>query len=373
MKVLPNSFDRMWAQCNDDVLAATARVGASGWYILGREVEEFERAFSKQFGHTFAVGCGNGMDALEISLRASGIREGDHVLTSPLSAFATALAILRAGGVPVFCDIDSHGLLDPQHVEACCNENKSIKFVIPVHLYGFVADMSSLRTICDRNEVILIEDAAQAVGGRRGQVHVGRLSHATCYSFYPTKNLGALGDGGAIGTDVADIDRRARTLRNYGQSKQYEHTELGLNSRLDELHASILHQALLPRVAEWTSRRREVAMRYLSEISHPAIELVPGPDVEGSVWHLFPVLAAAQSREVFMEHLRNSGVQPGQHYPQLIPHQRALTKGDAAPIIHAQLDNAKRFVEQEVSLPINPFLSDAEVGYVIQTVNDWPG
>lgn len=352
-------------------MTATERVGLSGCYILGPEVQKFESSL-REFCHSeYVVGCGNGMDAIEIALRALGIKAGDHVLTSPLSAFATALAVIRAGGEPVYCDVDKHGLINPDLVQACLEKNPKIRFVLPVHLYGNMADMHSLRKITEGFGTILIEDAAQAIGASRAGTKVGALSRIACYSFYPTKNLGAIGDSGAITTAEAELDQSARAIRDYGQTEKYVHSVLGLNSRLDEMHAAILHDAFLPRLKDWTARRRAIAGRFLREIRNPDVTLMPGPDVEGGVWHLFPVLVAAEQRIAFMDHLKSYSVQAGQHYPTLIPDQAAMLSRVQTPMIFGELAVARELVRREVSLPIHPFMTAAEVDRVIAAVEDW--
>ena len=253
--ILLNDFQRQWADTRADVLDATERVGASGWYILGKNVESFERALAASFDRAFAVGCASGLDAIEIALRALGLRPGDKVLTTPLSAFATTLAILRAGGVPVFVDVDDHGLIDL----ARCEERLAtgdIRAFVPVHLYGQPLPLPRLAELQARFAVALVEDCAQSALARFRGRSAGTVGAIAATSFYPTKNLGALGDGGALLTDDPALRDRCASLRNYGQTARYQHDELGLNSRLDELQAAILAQAFLPRLPAWTERRR---------------------------------------------------------------------------------------------------------------------
>ena len=378
VKVEANSFKRMWAQCGSDIHAAVEAVGASGWYILGQEVAAFEAALAEAASLPFAIGVGNGMDALEISLHAAGMGPGDAVLCPPLSAFPTALAVLRAGGVPVFADVDENGALDPAAAAECLSRNPSIRFMIPVHLYGHMADMKTLGTLAMARGVTIIEDAAQAIGATRAypdgtRLQVGEVGSTACYSFYPTKNLGAIGDGGALVTADTGIDRQARAMRNYGQSAQYIHDIPGMNSRLDELHAAVMHRALLPRLAGWTDRRRHIAKRYLAAITHPDIILIPGPDPDGSVWHLFPVLAPAAARDGLMTYLRDAGIQVGVHYPKLMNTQNALSELAGTARTFGSLERAQAFTECEISLPIHPFLEEDEIGHVIDTLNGWRG
>ncbi len=370
ISVAANPFDRMWAECGPEILDAFDQVGKSGWYVLGRCVSGFEDDLAAYCNASSAVGCANGMDALEISLRAAGIRHGDQVLTTPLSAFATGLAILRTGAEPIYADVDSYGLLAPDAVAHALNVYPGIKAIVPVHLFGHLADTLALKELADTHGAVLIEDAAQAIGASRMGTCVGQHGLTACFSFYPTKNLGTLGDGGAIVTDDVQIAEISRSLRNYGQTKRYVHEEIGMNSRLDEVHAAILKAALLPRLAAWTNRRRNIAKQYMDKINNVRITLPGSPDLDGSVWHLFPVLVPPQERAEFLTHLSENDVQSGLHYPILIPDQKAVTNlGE--PNLADALDNAKLFAESEVSLPISPFLSDQEVEHVIATANSW--
>jgi dTDP-4-amino-4,6-dideoxygalactose transaminase len=364
--ILLNDFQRQWADTRADVLAAVEQVGASGWYILGKSVQSFEAALAATFGLPHAVGCASGLDAIELGLRALGLRAGEPVLTTPLSAFATTLAIVRAGGVPVFADVDDHGLIDLAACEALCGQ---IRFFVPVHLYGQSLDLDRLRALRDRFDLRIVEDCAQSISAERDGTRAGSVGQIAATSFYPTKNLGALGDGGAVVTGDAALARACASLRNYGQSARYVHDLPGLNSRLDELHAAILERAFLPRLPAWTDRRREIARRYLARIVHPAVRTLPMAGRPS--WHLFPTFVAAEARPGFQRFLETRGVQTAIHYPRLIPEQQALdavAQRSAGP-----LDNAQRLADTEVSLPIHPYLDDAELDIVVAAVNDWPG
>jgi len=364
-----NDFARQWQVVGPRVLEAAERVGKSGHYILGAEVEEFEAAIAKRFDVAHAVGVGNGMDALEIALRCLDLRPGEKVLTTPLSAFATTLAILRAGGAPVFVDVDEFGAVDLDQCRSLIERDRSIRFLLPVHLYGFALDLEKLLQLKNEFDLRVVEDCAQAMGSRHRGQSVGTVGQAAAASFYPTKNLGALGDSGAILTNDDGISRRATALRNYGQTSPYVHETLGLNSRLDELHAAILNAALLPELDTWTGARREIASEYLAGISNSAIRsLRPYADME-PVWHLFPIKVAAHTRDDFREHLRSRGIQTGVHYPCLIPNQPAMKSVKFE--VEGELSNARAFCAGEVSLPIHPFLSKTEIESVIAAGNAW--
>jgi dTDP-4-amino-4,6-dideoxygalactose transaminase len=373
MSVAPvslNDFVRQWNAAGSDVLSAVREVGESGYYILGKQVAAFEAELARFSARKHAVGCANGLDAIEISLRSLDIAPGDKVLTTPLSAFATTLAVLRAGGIPVFVDVDETGLLDLNLVEAALAADASIRFLLPVHLYGQVLDLTRLSAIKKRFGVKIVEDMAQAIGAHSGALAVGSVGELAATSFYPTKNLGAIGDGGALFTDDRELDRRCRALRDYGQTQKYVHDVPGLNSRLDELHAAVLLRAFLPRLAGWTERRRQIAQTYLAGIRHPQIRPLPAPANSRSVWHLFPTHVPAARRDALMAYLREAGIGSAVHYPRLIPDQGALA--GATYHVLGDLRRAKDLAECELSLPIHPYLTDEEVGRVIDAVNAWP-
>lgn len=364
-----NDFKRLWADAGDAVVAATQAVGASGWYVLGKEVAAFEQELAA-FAHSpFAVGCASGLDAIEIALRAQGIAPGDRVLTTPLSAFATTLAIIRAGAVPVFCDTDESGLLDLEAADAALREVAGIRYIVPVHLFGHALDLERLWRLSDVHDVQIVEDSAQAIGAAWRDKPVGSVSGVSATSFYPTKNLGALGDGGAVFCATEELAQTCRSLRDYGQTAKYEHTLLGLNSRLDELQAAILRQAMLPRLPNWLQRRAEVAERYRRGIANPGVAIASVPEGSQSSWHLFPVRVAADQRTGFMEHLKRHGIGCGIHYPILIPDQPAL-KGRSFER-WGELSRARLLSQEGVSLPIHPYLHEEEVERVVSTVNSW--
>ena len=364
-----NPLDRQWTAIGPDVVQAVERVGASGWYVLGREVESFEQAFAAQSGTAHAVGCASGLDAIEIGLRALGLAPGERVLTTPLSAFATSLAILRAGGVPCFVDVDASGLLDLDEVEKELSGDSSLRFLLPVHLFGHALDLERLANLRDRFGLRILEDAAQAALARSNGVAVGSVGQATAVSFYPTKNLGALGDGGCVLSNDEHIADDCCAIRDYGQSAKYVHDRYGMNSRLDELHAAVLRSAMLPRLSDWTARRRQIAARYRAGLSDAAVSLPPTPEHSESVWHLFPVLVREGQRSHLLEHLGSSGVQAGVHYPRLASEQPALPPDPEQQL--GELQNAHRFRDNEVSLPIHPYLRDDEIDRVVAIVREW--
>jgi dTDP-3-amino-3,4,6-trideoxy-alpha-D-glucose transaminase len=360
-KIAANDFKRQWWDIRDDALAAVDRVGESGWLVLGEEVEAFEEELAAWWGVEFAVGVASGLDALEIGLRCAGVGPGDRVLTTPLTAFATTLAILRAGGEPVWCDVDGSGNLDPEQVEGALRADESIRAVLPVHLYGHPLDPGELRRIAADHGVAVVEDCAQSAGAERGGAPTGTAGVAAGTSLYPTKNLGALGDAGVLLTGDGGIAARARSLRDYGQRGRYEHVEQGLNSRLDELHAAILRTALLPRLDGHLRRRRQIADRYVEALGDTCLGPIQ-PTGGRSAHHLFPVEVLEGDPGAVREQLVGAGVQVGRHYPFVCPEQHAVA---GIGISLGPLATARRLAECELSLPIHPYLEDEEVEAVI--------
>jgi dTDP-3-amino-3,4,6-trideoxy-alpha-D-glucose transaminase len=364
-----NDFRRQWDDIRADATAAFERVGESGWYVLGSEVREFEAALAAFWGIPHALGVASGLDAIEISLKALGCQAGDHVLTTPLSAFATTLAIVKLGAVPVFVDTDAHGLIDLERCRDLFWKRPDIRFFVPVHLYGHSLDMAALRQMRAEFELHMVEDCAQSIGASfRGEA-TGTAAQFAATSFYPTKNLGALGDGGAILTSTPQALEQAAALRDYGQTAKYRHASIGYNSRLDELQAALLRDAMLPRLARWIERRRTIASRYLVAIHHPEVHPMGAPEGSESSWHLFPVLVSPDRKSAFLAHLKASGIGAGEHYPSIIPDQPALTH--VATELTSDFAIARRIAASEVSLPIHPYLTDEEVERVIDAVNSW--
>ena len=367
--VSSSPFVRQWEDTRSDVLNAVDAVGASGWYILGERVRSFEERIAAHCGRAHAVGCASGLDAIELALRVLGLQPGDKVLTTPLSAFATTLAIVRAGGHPVFVDTDEQGLLDLDLADDALQQDAEIRFMVPVHLYGRCLDMGHLMDIQSRHGIPVIEDCAQALGAAHDGRLAGSVGRVATLSFYPTKNLGALGDGGALVTDDPEVAELAGQLRDYGQIAKFEHVHRGMNSRLDELHAAVLEDVFLPRLEEWNTRRAEVARHYLEGVSNPDIRLVPVRPGFRSSWHLFPCCVPGDRRAAFRAHLDAGGVQTTVHYPTLIPSQPALAS--APHEVVGTVERARALTEEEVSLPIHAYLLDREVERVVQLVNEW--
>jgi dTDP-4-amino-4,6-dideoxygalactose transaminase len=353
-----NDFKRHVARLEPVLSQALTRVLQSGWYILGKEVEAFEREFAAYVGAAHAVGVGNGMDALQLGLMAWDVGPGDEVITTPNSAFASTLAILRVGATPVFVDLDERDYaLDVAKIEAAITPRT--RALLPVHIYGRAANLSALQTIADQHKLVLLNDACQAHGARHKGRDIATYGAASAYSFYPTKNLGCLGDGGMIVCDDADKAARLRSLRDYGQKQRYHHTEAGLNSRLDELQAAVLREKLKQLPAH-TAHRRAIAARYLAGLTGLPLAL-PGYDEE-AVWHLFVV--RTEKRDALSAFLREREIQSLVHYPVIIPEQPAM----ARPYTRGSLPVAEHCAREFLSLPIHPELSFAEVDTVCAAV-----
>jgi dTDP-4-amino-4,6-dideoxygalactose transaminase len=359
--VAANDFARQWAEVRDDALAAVERVGASGWLVLGEEVTAFESELAQWWGMPFAVGVASGLDAIEIALRCAGIEPGDRVLTTPLTAFATTLAIMRLGAEPVWCDVGSSGGLDLDQALNAFRNDPSIRGSVPVHLYGHPLDPAGLAALTDAG-IAVVEDCAQSAGARRDGRPTGTVGAAAATSLYPTKNLGAMGDGGVILTADAELAARARCMRDYGQARRYEHVEVGLNSRLDEMQAAILRSAMLPRLSRWVARRGEIAGRYLSGLESTGLRPIVADGGE-SANHLFPVQVVDGDPAQVSQGLADHGVGVGRHYPFVCPDQPAAAgRGRAL----GPLSSARALAARELSLPIHPHLRDDEVERVIQ-------
>jgi len=344
------------------VNAAIARVVASGWFVLGPEVEAFETAFARECGATHSVGVGTGTDAITLILRALDIGPGDEVITSPLSAAYSALAIMMAGARPVFADIDPDRMtIDPDAISAAVTSRT--RAILPVHLYGQAAEMGAIEAIASRHSLAIVEDACQAHLATADGRPIGTIGVAGAFSFYPTKNLGAMGDGGAVITSDASLAARIKRLRNGGQTSRYHHIEPGANSRLDEMQAAIL-SARLPFLRAWTERRRAIGQRYRTALSEAAFQL-PAEHDPGHVYHLFPVLSS--QRDALQQHLAAKGIETLIHYPVAIPQQPALAAADAA-----ECPVANRVCSQVLSLPMYPSLSDAAVTQVIDAARAFP-
>lgn len=345
------------AALRGEIDAAVARVLDSGWFILGPEGEAFEDEMAQAFGAKEAVGVANGTEAIQLVLEALGVGAGDEVVTSPLSAAFTALAVARAGARPVFADLDPETLnLAPESVERVLTPRT--KALLPVHLYGHPVDLDPLLDIARRRGIPLVEDACQAHGAQYKGRTVGSIGDAGTLSFYPTKNLGAFGDGGGIVTDDTLLASRLRRLRNGGQSDRYRHEVVGVNSRLDEIQAAIL-RAKLKHLGAWTERRRAIASAYLAALGASGLGLPREQPYARAVYHLF--VARHPKRDALMAALRERGVGTLIHYPIPLHLQPAFASLGGKP---GDFPVAEKAAEEVISLPLYPELTDDQVAAV---------
>jgi dTDP-4-amino-4,6-dideoxygalactose transaminase len=356
-----NDLKPLQRELAGDIAAAVGRVLDSGWYILGPEVEAFEAEFARYHGGGHAVAVASGTDAIELALRAAGIGPGDEVITVAHTAVPTVCAVERAGARPVLVDIDPLTYtMDPEAARAALTPRT--RALLPVHLYGHPANMEELSRLAQRHNLLLIEDCAQAHGARyRGQL-VGTFGHLAAFSFYPTKNLGACGDGGAVLTRDADLAARLRRLRNYGQQVRYHHVERGVNSRLDEVQAAIL-RVKLAHLDRGNAERRRLAECYRRHLTAVAPPAEVGP-VE-HVYHLYVV--RHPDRDGLRERLRARGVETQVHYPVPIHRQPAYQDlGHEA----GSLPVTERVAAEVLSLPLYVGLTGEQVGLVGQALAD---
>ncbi|MBF0179153.1 MAG: DegT/DnrJ/EryC1/StrS family aminotransferase [Magnetococcales bacterium] len=361
--ILMNDFRKEPDALRGAMLAAVERVMKSGWYLLGEEGERFERRWAGMCGVRHGVGVGNGQQAIEIALLALNIGPGDEVITTPMTAFATVLAILRAGATPVLADIEPESaLLSLASAQRCLSSRT--RAVVLVHLYGQLADMDAWTDWCATRDIALVEDCAHAhLAAWRGRV-AGSFGRVGAFSFYPTKNLGALGDAGMLVSDDGALAKRACSLRNYGKSLRDRHVEVGLNSRLDEIQAAILMERtnVLERA---TIARRAIAMAYRDGIRNPLIALPPPPrESAAHVHHLFVV--NCEARESLQAHLHRHGIQTLIHYPIPVHHQKPCHNALRDP---RGLPAAERHARTCLSLPCHPYLDNAEIAAVVDAVN----
>lgn len=350
----------------DEISAAIRRVMDSGWYILGNEAKSFEKEYAVYIGTSHAVGCGNGLDALTLILKAYmqlGVMNiGDEIIVPANTYIASILSVSANGLVPVPVEPCADTLqIDAEKIEAAITPRT--KGVMIVHLYGQCAYSDRIADICRRYNLKLIEDNAQAHGCLYGGRRTGSLGDAAAHSFYPGKNLGALGDGGAVTTDDSRLADMVRCLANYGSSEKYIFRYKGMNSRLDEMQAAVL-RAKLPGLDRDNNIRRHIASLYLKGIDHPSITLPTVRDFDSHVFHIFPILC--EDRDSLMRHLRDNGVATLIHYP-IAPHrQAAYREWD-----RLSLPVTEHIHSCELSLPISPVLTDEETEKIIGIINNW--
>lgn len=358
------SFEKMHEEIRDDLSCAFNRVMDKNWFIQGSELENFENEFAAYCGSEYCVGVGNGLEALLLILKAYGIGAGDEVIVPSNTFIATALAVSYAGALPVFVEPDEKTFnINPDRIEEKITERT--KAIIAVHLYGQPAEMDEIKAIADRYGLKLIEDSAQAHGATYKGIKTGNLGDAAGFSFYPGKNLGALGDAGAVVTNDKDLADKVRALGNYGSDYKYHHIYKGNNSRLDEIQAAFL-RVKLPMLDKWNAERMRIASRYLNEIINPKIKL---PVICSDTTHVFHIFGIrCEHRDVLEKYLNEHGVGTNKHYPIPIHMQGAYAelnmKEGTFPI-------AEHISHTELSIPMYYGMTDEEISYVIETINAW--
>jgi dTDP-4-amino-4,6-dideoxygalactose transaminase len=364
MRVPIGELKSQYLRMKPEIDAAIQEVLDAGWFVLGRQGTAFEEEYARHCGVTHAVGVGSGTEALHLTLVASGVGRGDEVITAPLTAQATVSAIQAAGATPVFADIDPRTFtMDPE--SAAARVTPRTRALLPVHLYGHPASLPALVELARQNGLLLIEDGAQSDGARCEGRPVGTFGEAGCFSFYPTKNLGAYGDAGAVVTQDAARAERLRLLRNYGESpdRRFHHTIQGFNSRLDELQAAILRVKLLHLDAD-NERRREIAAWYGAHLTNPCLVLPAEEPWAHHVYHLYVVRTA--HREALREHLARWEVGTQVHYPVPLHLQEANAY---LGIPAGACPEAERAAREVLSLPLYPELTEAQLHHVAAGVN----
>lgn len=363
-KIPPLDLERQFASLQSEINAAVASVLASGSYIGGPAVLDFEHQFAQFVNTPHCIACNSGTDALYLALRALGIGPGDEVITSPFTFIATAEVISRVGATPVFMDIKPHTFnIDPEQVEAAVTERS--RAIIPVHLFGQAADMDRLQAIAVQHDLYIVEDCAQAVGATWSGQAVGSIGHVGCFSFYPTKNLGACGDGGAVTTTDPEIAAQVQLLRDHGRRSGYTYETVGVNSRLDSVQAVIL-SIKLRHLDRWNHKRQQVADRYQQHLhSIPSIALPTVSPNATSVWNQYTIrvlskqggATAGERRDRIRQHLQNQGIASMVYYPLPLHLQPVYAALGYQP---GQLPIAEQAAQEVLSLPMFPELTAVE-------------
>ncbi len=367
MKVGFYGHVRQYHNLKEEIDAAILEVLESGEYIMGPTLARFEKELAAYSNMKHAIGCNSGTDALWLAFMALGIGPGDEVITVANTFFATAEAIWIADAKPVFVDIEPDTCnIDPTLIEAAITERT--KAIVPVHLYGQMADMPAIAEIARRHNLLVIEDCAQAIGAAGDTFAIGELSDAVCLSFIAHKNLGTPGDGGAVITNRDDIVDRIRALRNHGSLKRSCHS-MGYNSRLDDLHAGLL-SVKLQRIDQWNDRRREIAAMYTEGLQDTGLQLPYEKPGYRHVYHLYVI--ETEQRHEMLKYLNQAGIDAKTHYPIAIHQQEGYPWGMPADL-NVSLPLTESSAARVISLPMFPELTQEEIDYVIHIVRTWEG
>jgi dTDP-4-amino-4,6-dideoxygalactose transaminase len=352
-------FRRENEEIGEEMLQVIQRVLKSGWFILGEETEKFEDEFSKYIGARFGIGVNSGSDALYLAVKSLGISTGDEVITVSHTMISTVDAITRNGAKPIFVDIDPETyLMDVSKVEAEISDKT--RAILPAHLYGQSVDMGPLMEIAEKYGLYVIEDACQAHGAKYRNAKVGSIGDIGCFSFYPTKNLGAYGDGGMLVTSNKELADKLIKMRNYGQSVKYYHDFVGVNSRLDEIQAAIL-RSKLRHLDEWNEKRRKTAKLYTDLLKNTEVTTPIEKEYAKHVYHLYVI--KHKRRDKLQEYLLNHGVETLIHYPIPVHTQKAYDRSEKLPITEIICDEI-------LSLPIYPWLKEDEVKTISEQIHN---
>ena len=362
MKIPFSTFKFLHDDLKSEIIQKFYDIYESGWFIQGNEVKKFENNFAKYIGCKYCVGVGNGLDAITLALLALGIGKDDEVIVPSNTFIATILAVSQVGAKPILVDPDMNTYnISYKNIEK--NITKKTKAIIAVHLYGQSADMDEILKVSKDNNLFLIEDCAQAHGALYKGKKVGSFGDISCFSFYPGKNLGALGDGGAALTNIKEYEEKIRALANYGSDKKYHHIYKGINSRLDEIQAGFLN-VKLKHIDEMINERCRIANRYLNGIKNSKIILPGVGDNRNHVWHIFAI--RTKNRDQFQKYLKDNGIDTVIHYPISIAKQEAYKNDNIN-----DLKNAEIIANEELSLPLYYGMSDDEIDYIIEIINKY--
>jgi dTDP-4-amino-4,6-dideoxygalactose transaminase len=352
-----------YASLREEVLAALDRVGRKAAFILGEEVQEFEKEFAAYCGVKHCVAVNSGTSALHLALLAAGVKPGDEVITTPNSFIATAEAVSYAGATPVFADIDPKTAnIDPSQIARAVGSRT--RAILPVHLYGLPAEMDPILEIASGHNLAVIEDACQAHGARYHGRRVGGMGNAAAFSFYPTKNMGGYGEGGALTTNDDELAALARTLRSHGEVRRYTHDRIGYNYRMDGFQGAIL-RIKLRRLDEWNARRNEIAQIYRRVLAGARLEVQEGAACEERIYHLFVVYV--DDRDAVRAKLEERGVQTAIYYPLPIHLQRPY-KSSGYP--KGSLPHVERACERVIAMPLYPELTDEQVSFAAKSLRE---
>lgn len=364
MKISLLDLQVQYEKLKEEMDNAILEVVESGRYILGENVKTFEKEMAEFTGAKYAIGVANGTDALHLTLEAYGIEEGDEVITTPFTFFATAEVISQVGATPIFVDIDK----DTYNIDVNKIEEKitdKTKAIMPVHIFGQPADMDKIMDIAEKHNLIVIEDACQAIGSSYKGKEIGSIGHAGCFSFFPTKNLGCYGDGGMIVTNDEEIAEKLRMLRFHGQKVKYYNEILGYNSRLDEMQAAIL-RIKLRHLKDWNEKRRQHSYRYNELLKDTPLKTPVELEDIYSVYHLY--ILQSEERENLLSHLKENGVSTGIYYPvplhlQNVYKDLGYKEGD--------LPNAEYTSKRTFALPLYPEMTKEQQDYIVEKVKEF--